>query len=116
MLTVSVGFWAIYLAAGSLGLSHTTPRTLVDIQGVRRTLFLVVGVGGSLALLLGLALAYSIRRPIRQLLRRVEAGTPLKQIDELADLAELTSALNQLLVSLETLSVKLQQVERQRHG
>ena len=47
MLTVSVGFWAIYLAAGSLGLSHTTPRTLVDIQAVRRTLFLVVGVGAA---------------------------------------------------------------------
>ena len=62
MLTFAVGLWTIYLTTGSLGLGSATPRTLVDVQAVRRTIFLVVGVGGSLAIILGLALAYSINR------------------------------------------------------
>lgn len=62
MLTVSVGLWTIYLTTGSLGVGRATPRALVDIQAVRRTLFLVAGVGGGLALLLGIAVAYSINR------------------------------------------------------
>ena len=59
-LTVAVGFWAIYLTIGSLGVGR--PRSLVDVQAVRRVIFLVTGVGGGLAFLLGLALAYSINR------------------------------------------------------
>jgi len=62
MLTVAVGLWTLYLTTGSLGLGSATPRALVNIQAVRRTIFLVVGVGGSLAVILGLALAYSINR------------------------------------------------------
>lgn len=62
MLTFAVGLWTIYLTTGSLGLAYATPRAVIDIQAVRRAIFLVVGVGGGLALLLGIALAYSINR------------------------------------------------------
>jgi hypothetical protein len=62
MLTVSVGLWTIYLTTGTVGVGRATPRALVDIQAVRRSMFLVAGVGGGLALLLGAAVAYSIDR------------------------------------------------------
>lgn len=59
-LTVAVGLWTIHLTTGSLGAGR--PRSLVDVQAVRRAIFLVTGIGGGLAFLLGLALAYSINR------------------------------------------------------
>lgn len=105
MLTVAVGLWSVYLTTGSLGLGRPTLRTLREVQALRQTVFLVVSVGGGLALLLGIALAFSISRPIRQLVRRVEEILPpslarprAKKIDELADL---TNTLNHLLLSFE---------------
>jgi ABC-type Fe3+ transport system permease subunit len=116
MLTVAVGLWSIYLTSGSLGLGRPSLRSLREVQALRGTVFLVVGVGGGLALLLGIALAYAISRPIRQLLRRVEeilppslAVPPGKKIDELADL---TNTLNHLLRSFESLAVKRKEEER----
>lgn len=103
-LTVAVGFWAIYLTTGSLGFGRPTLRSLRETQALRQTVFLVVSVGGGLALLLGIVLALSISRPIRQLLRRVEQilppslAVPPRKIDEVSDL---TNTLNHLLLSFE---------------
>lgn len=104
-LTIAVGFWAIYLTTGSLGVGRPRLRTVQDVQALREIIFLVVGVGGGLALALGIALGLSISRPIRELLRRVEellppslAMPPLKRIDELS---KLTNTLNHLLLSFE---------------
>ena len=116
MLTVSVVLWTIYLTTGSLGLGRPTLRAIREVQALRQTVFLVVGVGGGLALLLGIVLGFAISRPIRQLLRRVEeilppslAGPPAKKVDELSDL---TNTLNRLLLSFEALVVK----EKERNG
>lgn len=109
LFTVAVGFWTIYLTAGSLGF-HPPVRILGDVQAIRKTVFLVVGVGGGVALLLGMAVAHSINRPIRQLLRRVEAllpftagGPPERKINELA---ELSNTLNHLLLSFEKFATR----------
>jgi two-component system sensor histidine kinase HydH len=119
-LTVAVGLWSVYLTTGYLGAGRPSFRSLREVQALRVTVFLVVSVGGGLALLLGIALAYSISRPIRQLLRRVEEILPpsmaiprTKKIDELADL---TNTLNHLLLSFEKYAARAGLIEQLPEG
>lgn len=104
-LVLAVGLWAIRLAATSLGKSSLAQFSVAELQALRETTFLVVGIGGGVALLLGLALAIGIRRPIRSLIERAErmvplsvARPPIKKTDELSSLS---NSLNHLLLSFE---------------
>lgn len=120
LLTVAVGLWAIYLAAGELpGFGQTRFERLRAVPGLRETVFIVVGVGGGSALLLGLVLAFSISRPIRQLLDRAEkllpsaTGRAARSINELTDLS---NTLNHLLLSFEKYAMRSGIVEHLPQG
>lgn len=103
-VVVAVALWAIRLAATSLGKWAPAQLSIGDAQALRETTFLVVGIGGGVALVVGLILAIAIGRPIRSLLRRTErmipeaSRAPAKKIDELSSLS---NSLNHLLLSFE---------------
>lgn len=103
-LVVAVGLWAIRLTSTKLGKAALTQVSIADLQAVRETTFLVVGIGGGVALVAGVMLAIAIARPIRSVLRRTErmlpkaSGPPVKKIDELSNLS---NSLNHLLLSFE---------------
>ena len=103
-LVTAVGLWAIRLTSTKLGKAALTQASLADVQAVRETTFLVVGIGGGVALVAGVMLAIAIARPIRSVLRRTErmlpkaSGSPVKKIDELSSLS---NSLNHLLLSFE---------------
>ncbi|MBI4610636.1 MAG: PAS domain-containing protein [Candidatus Rokubacteria bacterium] len=104
-LVVAVGLWAIRLTTAAVGKSSISQLSVAEIQALRETAFLVVGVGGGGALLLGILLAIAISRPIRTLLKRSERvipvslpRAPVKKIDELSSLS---NTLNHLLLSFE---------------
>jgi len=103
-LVVAVGLWAIRLAAMSLGKWTPTQLSIAETQALRETTFLVIGIGGGVALVVGLVLAIAIGRPIRSLLRRTErilpatSRPPVKKVDELSSLS---NSLNHLLLSFE---------------
>lgn len=103
-LVVAVGLWAIRLTSTKLGKAALTQVSVADVQAVRETTFLVVGIGGGVALVVGVVLAVVIGRPIRSLLKRTErmiptsSRAPVKKIDELSSLS---NSLNHLLLSFE---------------
>jgi signal transduction histidine kinase len=104
-LTVTVGLGTMYLTTGSVGLERSADQSFGEVQALRERAFLIVGAGGGAGLLLGLLLAWSISRPMRDLLHRLEAtlppslvGPPVRRINEVADLA---NTLNHVLVSFE---------------
>jgi PAS domain S-box-containing protein len=103
-LVVAVGLWAIRLTSAKLGKATLVQATVADVQALREATFLVVGIGGAVALVVGVVLAIAIGRPIRSLLRRTErmlptgSRGPVKKIDELSSLS---NSLNHLLLSFE---------------
>lgn len=104
-LVVAVGLWAIRLTTASVGKSSIAQLSVAEIQALRETAFLVVGIGGGGALLLGIIVAIAISRPIWTLLRRTERmmpvslpRPPVKKIDELSSLS---NTMNHLLLSFE---------------
>ena len=104
-LVVAVGLWGIRLAAIRVGRAPLAQLALDQSQGLREAAFWVIGIGGGLALLMGLLLALAIRRPITTLLERTERMVPgavprlpLKKIDELSSLS---NSMNHLLLSFE---------------
>lgn len=120
LLTVAVGLWTVYLTAGGLpGVGAARFGLRRDVAALRETIFIVVGVGGGSALLLGLVLAYSIRRPIKALLDRAEnllpfaIGRPARRVNELTDLS---NTLNHLLLSFEKYAMRSGIVEHLPQG
>lgn len=117
VLTIAIGVWSVYLATGSIGFGRPRTLTLTEVQAVREVVFLVIGLGGGAALLLGLALAYSIRRPIQQLLDRVERVLPpTPRRRRINELAELSNTLNHVLLSFEKYAARSALLEHLPEG
>ncbi|MFQ5827581.1 MAG: nitrogen regulation protein NR(II) [Candidatus Methylomirabilia bacterium] len=104
-LAMAVGLWAIRLTTQSLGAGVFALLPIAEAQALRETTLWVIGVGGGLALLLGIAIAVAIVHPIRQMLGRLEQTMPssaerppARETDEISGL---TNRLNYLLLSFE---------------
>jgi two-component system sensor histidine kinase HydH len=104
-VVAAVGLWAIRLTTASVGKASFTQLSVSEIQALRETAFMVIGIGGAGAILFGIILAIALGRPIRALLERTERllpatlpRPPVKKIDELSSLS---NSLNHLLLSFE---------------
>jgi signal transduction histidine kinase len=99
-----VELWAIRLTVDAVGKS-IPHLSVAQSQAVRETTFLVLGVGGGLALLLGLLLAVAIGRPIKVLLERTErmmpSALPRPAVQKIDELSTLSNSMNTLLLSFE---------------
>jgi signal transduction histidine kinase len=103
-VVLAVELWAIRLTVNAVGksISHLS---VAQSQALRETTFLVLGVGGGLALLLGLLLAVAIGRPIKVLLERTErmmpSALPRPAVQKIDELSTLSNSMNTLLLSFE---------------
>ena len=104
-VVVAVGLWTIRLTTTALGKSSLTQLPIAQVQAVRETALLVIGVGGGAALLFGIILAISIAHPIRTFLAQVErmlpASLPRPPVEKIDELSSLSNSLNHLLLSFE---------------
>lgn len=104
-LVLAVGLWAIRLTASAVGKSMTAQLPVAESQALREATFLVIGIGGGLALLIGIALALAIGRPIKTLLERTErmipATLPRPAARKIDELSSLSNSMNHLLLSFE---------------
>lgn len=104
-VVLAVALWAMRLTTVSVGKSRISQLPVAEIQALRETAFLVIGIGGGVALLVGIILAIAISRPIRTLLERVErtipASLPRPPVTKIDELSNLSNTLNHLLLSFE---------------
>lgn len=104
-LVLAVGLWAVRLAATAVARTSITQFSLDQSQGLREAVFRVIGIGGGLALLVGILLALAIRRPITTLLERTErmvpAALPRPPAGKIDELSSLSNSMNHLLLSFE---------------
>lgn len=104
-VVVAVGLWAIRLTTTSIGKWSSLQLSIAEVQALRETTFLVIGLGGGAALLVGIILAIAIGQPIRGFLAQVERllppSVPRPPVEKIDELSSLSNSLNHLLLSFE---------------
>ena len=104
-LVLAVGLWTIRLTTAAVGRSTLTQLSVDEVQALRVTAFLVIGIGGGLALLFGATLAIAIGRPIKELLEQTERTIPVvlprPPVTKIDELSSLSNGMNHLLLSFE---------------
>ena len=104
-LVLAVGLWTIRLTTTAMGKSTLAQLSVGEVQALRVTAFLVIGIGGGLALFFGIAIAIAIGQPIKRLLERTErtipATLPRPPVTKIDELSSLSNGMNHLLLSFE---------------
>ncbi len=102
IVALTASIFGIELTLHALGSRRLSPAQSVALQEVR---LLVVGLGSVGAAIFGALVAVAIRRPLRQLVRaiqsRIDVEIPVKVATAVSELADLSNAFDNMLLSFD---------------